>query len=832
MYRKISTIILLLAVGILIAPAQSASTLITQNPPIADKSNAPEWAWTGWQRPDGINPVISPRAESEFLCPMQKRPMKWEESDTFNPAATVINGKVVVLYRAEDNSATGIGARTSRIGYAISDDGLHFTRRDAPVLFPDAGDGEAENECPGGCEDPRVCMTEGGVYVMMYTQWNRKQARLGVATSRDLVTWTKHGSPFAQAYGGKFARIFSKSASIVTKMKGDQLVAAKINGKYWMYWGEQFVNVATSDDLIHWTPMVDGNGDLLRVIEPRKGYFDSQLTECGPPAILTKHGILLMYNGKNRGDAQGDKRYTPNSYCAGQVLFSDNEPSKVLGRLDIPFFIPEASFEKSGQYPSGTVFIEGLVPHDGKWFLYYGCADSRVSVAVRPMKEQHIAPFRKGDRVAFVGNSITDGGHYHSYIWLYYMTHFPTMRVWMDNCGIGGDTSHEILRRLEGDVMQRKPTVVTLTFGMNDTGYYEFNGDNPQAHADSRVARASACFDTIQHRLLDHPEMRKIMIGTSPYDDTSRFNNDVFRNKNAAMQRIVSLQEKAAKNNGWDFVDFNAPMTAINREFQQRDSAFTLCGSDRVHPDNDGHMVMAYLFLKAQGLVGQKVADVCIDASTRKVLRSGNCKLSAVKGDASCLTFDYLAQSLPYPLDRIAHGWGFNRPQEDVLKVLPSLPEELSDERLAVQGLEGRYCLTIDDVCLDTLDASQLAVGVNLARYHLAPQYQQALTVMALNERRWDIEQSLRQWAWIRYNFLLERGLENATNAEIESIFWKACENDAWLNGRKDTYMKMIHPEVRQAEEERLRAIVDKIYEVNRPVRRHIALTRIVSPRI
>lgn len=355
-------------------------TLTATAQPLAGKEYS--WAWTGWQRPAGVNPIIAPDEQSVFWCPMQKRPMKWEESDTFNPAATVINGKVVVLYRAEDNSATGIGQRTSRIGYASSDDGLHFKRHGAPVLFPDGTDNEAENECPGGCEDPRVCMTEDGLYVMMYTQWNRKQARLGVATSRDLVTWTKYGSPFAKAYDGKFAHVFSKSASIVTKMKNGRQVIAKIKGKYWMYWGEQFVNVATSEDLINWTPMVDEKGDFLKVIEPRNGYFDSQLTECGPPAVMTKDGILLMYNGKNRGDGLGDSRYTANSYCAGQVLFSKSDPTKVIGRLNEPFFIPEASFEKSGQYPAGTVFIEGLVPLNGKWYLYYGCADSRVSVAV------------------------------------------------------------------------------------------------------------------------------------------------------------------------------------------------------------------------------------------------------------------------------------------------------------------------------------------------------------------------------------------------------------------------------------------------------------------
>lgn len=87
-----------------------------------------DWAWMDFVRPAGVNPVMSPTVNSLFYCPMQGRAMLWEESDTFNPAATVLNGRVVLLYRAEDNSATGIGQRTSRIGYASSDDGLHFVQ--------------------------------------------------------------------------------------------------------------------------------------------------------------------------------------------------------------------------------------------------------------------------------------------------------------------------------------------------------------------------------------------------------------------------------------------------------------------------------------------------------------------------------------------------------------------------------------------------------------------------------------------------------------------------------------------------------------------------------
>lgn len=362
---------------LLLTLALSAPTF-AQHVPNVQKT----WAWLGFERPAGVNPIISPDTTSVFRCPMRNKTMKWEDSDTFNPAATVINNSIVVLYRAEDNSATGIGSRTSRIGFASSQDGLHFTRHGAPVMFP-GGDAQAFYEDGGGCEDPRVCMTEDSTYVMMYTQWNRKTARLGVATSRNLVNWQKFGSPFKKAYNGKFEHIFSKSASIVTKLDdhGRQVIA-KINGKYWMYWGEQFINVATSEDLINWTPMVDDRGELKHLINPRQGYFDSQLTECGPPAIMTDRGIILMYNGKNLAGAGGDKNYTANSYCAGQILFDKDDPTKVLDRLDEPFFIPEADFEKSGQYPAGTVFIEGLVNLNNKWYLYYGCADSRVSVAV------------------------------------------------------------------------------------------------------------------------------------------------------------------------------------------------------------------------------------------------------------------------------------------------------------------------------------------------------------------------------------------------------------------------------------------------------------------
>ena len=345
--------------------------------PASASAPLPDWAFGPFVRPAGVNPVIAPRLDIAFDCPVRKRPLKWEEGDTFNPAATVKDGKIVVLYRAEDNTFQGIGRRTSRVGYAETTDGFTMTRDAAPVLFPQEDDQKAF-DWEGGCEDPRVAVTEDGLYVCTYTSWNRKVPRLCVATSRDLKTWKKHGPAFAKAQNGRWLNMGCKSGAIVqapSKKDPSKYVIAKIDGRYVMYWGEASMELAYSDNLIDWTPA----GTVMRT---RRGYFDSALTEVGAAAILTEKGIVVFYNGKNSNGAGADARFPLGVYCGGQALFSATDPSKFLTRLDVPYFRPEADFERTGQYKDGTVFTEGLVFYKGKWHLYYGCADSFVGYAV------------------------------------------------------------------------------------------------------------------------------------------------------------------------------------------------------------------------------------------------------------------------------------------------------------------------------------------------------------------------------------------------------------------------------------------------------------------
>jgi len=353
-----------------------------------DLKKLPDWALGDFIRPGENNPIIIPNPLSTFYCPIYKKIVKWEENDTFNPAAVLKDGKICVLYRAEDATGVEIGTRTSRIGYAESKDGIHMKRSPEPVLYP-AKDVAEAFDSPGGCEDPRISMTEDGLFVMFYTGNNKKNARLCVATSRDLKHWEKYGLAFGEAYNGRFKDTWSKSGAILTELKGGKLVITKIAGKYLMYWGEYETYAATSDDLINWYPVLNEANELKVIAQKRNGYFDSELVECGPLALLTDKGILMLYNGKNSTNPnEGDSRYPLGVYSAGQLLMDKNNPYQVIGRLDVPFFYPQEPFEKSGQYKDGTVFVEGLVYFKEKWFLYYGCADSKVGVAIYDPKKK------------------------------------------------------------------------------------------------------------------------------------------------------------------------------------------------------------------------------------------------------------------------------------------------------------------------------------------------------------------------------------------------------------------------------------------------------------
>jgi predicted GH43/DUF377 family glycosyl hydrolase len=301
---------------------------------------AKEWKLGPWPRVSN-DPIISPRGD------------QWESAGTFNPAVILRDRKLVMLYRAQDRLGT------SRLGYAESSDGVHFIRASQPVLSP-----KADYEKDGGLEDPRL-VKFGETYYLTYTGYNKKDAQLCLATSKDLIHWERRGV-ILPAYKGNWNVGWTKSGAIVPE---------KIDGKYWMYFlgtssdKTDQMGLAYSPDLFHWSEATD-----TPVLPPRPGRFDSRVVEPGPPPIVRKDGIVLFYN------AADDKLV----YRTAIAVFDRNDPRKLIWRSEQPMFVPEKPWEEVGQVPN-VVFVEGMVRQRGRYLLYYGAADKYIGVAEVPI---------------------------------------------------------------------------------------------------------------------------------------------------------------------------------------------------------------------------------------------------------------------------------------------------------------------------------------------------------------------------------------------------------------------------------------------------------------
>ncbi|RTL41404.1 MAG: glycosidase [Candidatus Melainabacteria bacterium] len=282
------------------------------------------------------------------------RPKFFDDMAAYNPAAVKVGKKTVLLYRGQNK------AGTSQIGYAESTDGIHFTRSAKPVLSP-----ETAYEKDGGIEDPRLVKIDG-TYYLTYTGYNKTDAQLCLATSKDLKKWDRVGI-IMPANKGTWNTKWTKSGAILT---------TRVNGKYWMYYlgtadGADQMGLASSTDLKHWQ-----DATKKPVLPKRPGMFDSKVVEPGPAPLLTDEGILLIYNGAD------DKLV----YRTGWVLFDRKDPTRVLRRSDEPFFVPEKKWEIEGQVPN-VVFVEGLTQEGSKLNLYYGGGDTSTGVVQCELKK-------------------------------------------------------------------------------------------------------------------------------------------------------------------------------------------------------------------------------------------------------------------------------------------------------------------------------------------------------------------------------------------------------------------------------------------------------------
>lgn len=365
--------------------------------------------------------------------------------------------------------------------------------------------------------------------------------------------------------------------------------------------------------------------------------------------------------------------------------------------------------------------------------------------------------FKDGETVCFLGDSITARGSTQTVIADFYLTRFPDRTVRFANAGRSGDSAGGALGRLQEDVIDKKPTAVTLMLGMNDVGrgnYVAAPSENQKAAQKRALDGYQANMEKIVARIRAEAHEPKLYFFTpSPFDQTvvlEKENNQP--GCNDGLGRCAALvRELAAKNNG-TVVDFHGPMTALNLEQQKRDPKWTIVGGDRVHPGAPGHLMMAWLFLKTQGAPAL-VSKVSVDAAAGRVSESVNAEVSSLeKGDGG-VAFAVLEKALPFPVDPAA---------KPLLDLLP-IEKDLNQELLAVSGLAaGRYELKVDGAAVGQYDAGELARGVNLAFNDATPQAKQARRVAQLNEQRRNAESqacsllNTRRWMQSHYKVNVE----------------------------------------------------------------------------
>lgn len=330
-------------------------------------------------------------------------------------------------------------------------------------------------------------------------------------------------------------------------------------------------------------------------------------------------------------------------------------------------------------------------------------------------------PFQAGDRVMFLGDSITEQYQYSSDVELYLATRFPAWKLSFMNAGISGDTATGGANRFQQQVLDEKPTVVTINFGMNDGGYGAFDPNRHKPYVDNTTKMLKAAKDAGVRVVLMSPNAVDVRKG-------DRFKLYLETQK----QFYAPLKELAAANNA-TFVDQYA-ITRAGLEKMQADKADAANPfPDGFHTGPSGGLFMAHAILtglKAPAIVSDVAIPASGDAEAKRA------KVTNLKRDGSTITFERLDEALPMP---IPAEW------DSVLAYVNQL-KDLNWYGVKVAGLPaGKYDISIDNVKIATATADELAAGVNLGNLRVGPAYDQAAKVFAaINAKNTIVHQRFR----------------------------------------------------------------------------------------
>ena len=368
--------------------------------------------------------------------------------------------------------------------------------------------------------------------------------------------------------------------------------------------------------------------------------------------------------------------------------------------------------------------------------LLAGCA---LSLCAAPAEYQ----IHDGDRVVFLGDSITEQRLYTTYIEAYALTRRPAWQLSFRNVGWGGDTAwlrqrahpdegrlfaadgdaqqkmvvEAVDRGLERDVLPLKPTLVTVKFGMNDHAYQPFREDIFRAYVRSQTRIAE---------VLKVHNARIAFLTPQPIEEKRSDPDKDARNQ--SLRKFSDGLKEVAQAQGATFVDQFDPYMAILLRERAGNPAGMVGGGDAVHPGPIGHTVMAWAILKSLGAPAL-VSRADLDFTGQKPPFTEHCRIENVKVADGSVSFDRSDEALPMPIDPRAGG---------ALNLAPIL-EDLSRYDLRITGLPPRaYEVSIDGEPVMKATAGEFAKVVNLAA-HAGPITKQAREVLSLVFRKNDL---------------------------------------------------------------------------------------------
>ena len=303
------------------------------------------------------------------------------------------------------------------------------------------------------------------------------------------------------------------------------------------------------------------------------------------------------------------------------------------------------------------------------------------------------SPLKAGDRVVFLGDSITEQRVHTRYVMNYFTLRYPGLDVTFRNAGWGGDSAPGGLGRLQRDVLSQKPTVVTICFGMNDGGYTSFD----QARSDWFMKGMTGLVAELKKA-----NVRVILLGPGCVDPDRR-HDPAGVDYNDTLGKYSKACKELAEKEKVDYIDLHDLMIDVQTKAKAKDPKYTMI-PDSVHPSDPGQLVMAYAMLKALGCKDQASA-LEIDAAGSKATPD-RCKVDDLKVADGSVTFTRTDDALPASYDPDAAS---------ILDFL-SFTQDFNQYNFKVTGLKaGKWKLNVEGTDVGTFSEKDLAAGVNLA---------------------------------------------------------------------------------------------------------------------